>query len=66
MPWFVIYPLGSSFSYESNPAKYKGTKWIVDTLVYATAKGGNFMVGVGPNGMGSFHSTAVPRSPRFS
>jgi alpha-L-fucosidase len=51
---------------KGNPAKYKGTKWIVDTLVYATAKGGNFMVGVGPNGMGSFHSTTVTRSPRFS
>jgi alpha-L-fucosidase len=59
MPWFVIYPLGSSFSYESNPAKYKGTKWILDNLIDATAKGGNFMVGVGPNGLGSFHPTAV-------
>ena len=59
MPWFVIYPLGSSFSYESNPAKYKGAKWIVDNLVDAASKGGNFMVGIGPNGLGSFHSTAV-------
>ena len=59
MPWFVIYPLGSSFSYERDPAKYKGTKWIVDNLVGATAKGGNFMVGVGPSGDGAFHPTAV-------
>ncbi|KAA6462025.1 twin-arginine translocation signal domain-containing protein [Acidobacteria bacterium AB60] len=59
MPWFVIYPLGSSFSYESDPTRYKGTKWIIDNLVDATAKGGNFMVGVGPDGKGSFHPTAV-------
>jgi alpha-L-fucosidase len=59
MPWFVIYPLGSSFSYESDPDKYKGAKWIIDNLVDATAKGGNFMVGVGPNGQGKFHPTAV-------
>jgi len=59
MPWYVIYPLGSSFTYEPESAKYKGTKWIIDNLVDATAKGGNFMVGVGPNGQGSFHSTAV-------
>jgi alpha-L-fucosidase len=59
MPWFVIYPLGSSFTYEPDPAKYKGTKWIVDNLVDATAKGGNFMVGVGPNGQGAFHPIAV-------
>lgn len=59
MPWFVIYPLGSSFSYEADPAKYKGTEWMIDTLVDTVAKGGNFMVGVGPNGQGSFHPTAV-------
>ena len=59
VPWFVIYPLGSSFSYESDPANYKGAKWIVDNLVDATAKGGNFMVGVGPDGHGSFHPTAI-------
>ena len=45
MPWFVIYPLGSSFSYESDAAKYKGAGWIVRNLIDATAKGGNFMVG---------------------
>jgi alpha-L-fucosidase len=59
MPWFVIYPLGPSFSYESDPGKYKGAKWMIDNLVDATAKGGNFMVGVGPNGRGSFHPAAV-------
>ena len=59
MPWFVIYPLGSSFSYESDAAKYKGAQWIVHNLIDAVAKGGNFMVGVGPSGQGSFHPTAV-------
>lgn len=59
MPWFVIYPLGRSFSYESDASQYKGTQWIVRTLVDVAAKGGNFMVGVGPNGAGSFHPTAV-------
>jgi alpha-L-fucosidase len=59
MPWFVIDPLGSSFSYESDPSKYKGAAWIVRNLVDTVAKGGNFMVGVGPDGLGSFHPTAV-------
>ena len=59
MPWFVIYPLGSSFSYEQDPSKYKGTKWIINNLVDATAKGGNFMLGVGPNGNGEFHPEAI-------
>jgi alpha-L-fucosidase len=58
MPWFVIYPLGSSFSYEEDASKYKGTRWTISSLVDTVAKGGNFMVGVGPSGQGSFHTTA--------
>src|SRR5579862_4959341 len=38
-PWFTIYPLGTDFSYDPDAAKYKGTKWIVDNLVDAVAKG---------------------------
>src|SRR5208283_2044140 len=50
---------GSSFSYESDAAKYKGADWIVRNLIDAVAKGGNFMVGVGPSGQGAFHPEAV-------
>ncbi len=59
MPWFVIYPLASSFSYDPDPSKYKGTGWIVRNLVDIVAKGGNFMVGAGPSGQGSFHPAAI-------
>lgn len=58
-PWFVIYPLGSSFSYDSDATKYKGAKWVVRNLIDAAAKGGNFMVGIGPEGNGKFHETAI-------
>ena len=58
-PWFCIYPLGSDFSYEPDAAKYKGTKWIVDTLVDTVAKGGGLMVGVGPSANGEFHPEAI-------
>lgn len=58
-PWFVIYPLGTSFSYEPIAENYKGSAWIVRSLVDAVAKGGNFMVGIGPDGNGRFHPTAV-------
>ena len=57
-PWFVIYPLGSSFSYESDAALHKGPQWIVSNIIDCAAKGGNFMVGVGPDGDGQFHPTA--------
>jgi alpha-L-fucosidase len=58
-PWFVIYPLGSSFSYEPISGNYKGAAWIVRNLVDSVAKGGNFMVGIGPDGDGRFHPTAI-------
>ena len=58
-PWFVIYPLGSSFSYEPVSGNYKGAAWIVRNLVDSVAKGGNFMVGIGPDGEGRFHPTAI-------
>lgn len=58
-PWFVIYPLGSSFSYERAAGNYKGAAWAVRNLIDTVAKGGNFMVGIGPDGDGRFHPTAV-------
>lgn len=58
-PWFCIYPLGSDFSYEPDAAKYKGTKWILNTLIDTVAKGGGLMVGVGPSAHGEFHPEAV-------
>jgi alpha-L-fucosidase len=59
MPWFEIFPLGSSFSYEADASKYKGGGWIVKTLVDIVAKGGNFMVGIGPDANGRFHPQAI-------
>jgi alpha-L-fucosidase len=59
MPWMVIYPLGSGFSYDPVDKNYKGAKWIVNNLVDTVAKGGNFMVGIGPDKDGRFHPTAI-------
>jgi alpha-L-fucosidase len=59
MPWFVIYPLARSFSYDPDPARYKGGGWIVRNLVDAVAKGGGFMVGIGPDAQGRFHPAAI-------
>ncbi len=59
MPWMVIYPLANAFSYDPVAAHYKGAKWVIDNLVDCAAKGGNFMVGIGPDGDGRFHPAAV-------
>jgi alpha-L-fucosidase len=59
IPWMVIYPLGSSFSYDPHAENYKGAAWIVKNVVDTVAKGGNFQIGVGPDGRGRFHPEAV-------
>ncbi len=59
MPWMVIYPLGSSFSYEPVDFLHKGAEWIIHNLISSVAKGGNFMVGIGPDETGWFHPRAI-------
>ena len=59
MPWFVIYPLGKSFSFRGPTDHFKGGDWIITNLVDAVAKGGNFMVGIGPDADGKFPSEIV-------
>ena len=58
-PWFCIYPLGTNFSYDPDPANYRGAKWIIDNLVDTVAKGGGLMVGVGPSANGELHPEAI-------
>lgn len=55
----MIYPLGGSFSYDVDSDNYKGAKWIIDNLTDVVAKGGCFMVGIGPDENGRFHPEAV-------
>jgi alpha-L-fucosidase len=59
MPWMVIYPLATSFSYDPDAAKYKGSKWVINNLIDSVAKGGNFMVGVSPDENGLWHPKAI-------
>lgn len=59
MPWMVIYPLARSFSYDPVGKNYKGWHWIIRNLIDCAAKGGSFMVGIGPDEHGRFHPSAV-------
>jgi len=59
MPWMVIYPLANTFSYDPDEGRYKGSEWIIRNLVETAAKGGNFMVGIGPDENGFWHPKAV-------
>jgi len=59
MPWMVIYPLASGFSFDPDAAQYKGAKWIVDNIIDTASKGGSFQVGIGPDASGRFHPAAI-------
>lgn len=62
MPWMTIYPLVKGdgiWSYEPDASKYKDGAWILENLVDTVAKGGNFMVGIGPEATGLFHPKAI-------
>lgn len=62
MPWMVIFPLAKGdgiWSYEPDGTRYKNGTWIITNLVDTVAKGGNFMVGIGPDATGLFHPKAV-------
>jgi alpha-L-fucosidase len=59
MPWMVIYPLASGFSFDPVASNYKGARWIVHNIIDTAAKGGSFQVGIGPDGAGRFHPAAV-------
>jgi alpha-L-fucosidase len=58
MPWFVIYPYGHWFSFGTND-HFKGPAWIINNLTDIVAKGGNFMVGIGPDATGQFAPEAL-------
>jgi alpha-L-fucosidase len=59
MPWMVIKTLGDIFAYDPVAEHYKGTQWAVNQLVDCVAKGGSFMVCIGPDTNGKFHPEAV-------
>jgi alpha-L-fucosidase len=59
MPWMRICLLGDIFSYDPVAEHYKGTQWVVSNLIDCVAKGGSFMVCIGPDANGKFHPEAV-------
>jgi alpha-L-fucosidase len=59
MPWMSICLLGKIFAYDPVAENYKGTKWVINHLIDCVAKGGSFMVCLGPDCNGKFHPEAV-------
>ncbi|MDR3232890.1 MAG: alpha-L-fucosidase [Planctomycetaceae bacterium] len=59
MPWMSICLLGKIFAYDPKAENYKGAGWVIHNLIDCVAKGGSFMVCIGPDAKGKFHPTAV-------
>jgi alpha-L-fucosidase len=59
MPWMSICLLGKQFSYDPKAENYKGAPWVIHNLIDCVAKGGSFMVCLGPDEKGNFHPTAM-------
>ncbi len=58
-PWMVIHTLSDQFAFDPQAERYRPGTWIVENLVDIVAKGGNFMVSIGPDANGDFHPAAV-------
>jgi alpha-L-fucosidase len=59
MPWMSICLLGKIFAYDPVAENYKGAPWVIHNLIDCVAKGGSFMVCIGPDAKGKFHPTAM-------
>ena len=57
MAWQVIHCLSKRnyFGYEPDPQYIRGGDWIVSKLIDIVSKGGNLMIGVGPDLAGNWH-----------
>jgi alpha-L-fucosidase len=61
MAWQVIHTLSTRdrFAYEPDPAYLRGGDWIVSRLIDIVSKGGNLMIGIGPDRTGAWHPKAL-------
>ncbi len=59
-PWETCMSMGDSWSYSDNDV-YKSTNKLIHNLIDIVAKGGNYLLNVGPGPDGRLHPTAVQR-----
>ena len=59
-PWETCMSMGDSWSYVEND-NYKSTRKLIHTLIDIVAKGGNYLLNVGPDADGRLPETALQR-----
>jgi alpha-L-fucosidase len=60
-PWESCITLCDSWYHTGTGEKYKSAAWAIQTLVKIVAKGGNLLLGIGPDKTGEFASDAYDR-----
>lgn len=59
-PWESNIQLTKGWGWRKN-TEYKSSRWIINTLIEITAKGGSFLVGIGPTPQGTIEEEAIVR-----
>ncbi|MEJ5350814.1 MAG: alpha-L-fucosidase [Melioribacteraceae bacterium] len=59
-PWETCMPMTPSWSYEPN-LEYKSTRQLIHSLIKIVARGGNFLLNIGPKPDGEFEEEAYNR-----
>jgi len=62
-PWETCMTMGNSWSYVPND-QYKPTNTIIHNLIDIVAKGGNYLLNIGPGPDGEWHDAAYVRLER--
>jgi len=60
-PWESCITLGDSWYHTGPGEHYKSLNWVISTLVKIVAKGGNLLLGIGPDKTGEFAPEAYER-----
>ncbi len=59
--WETCMTLNDTWGYRSDDANWKSTKTLIQMLCDINSKGGNFMLNIGPDGLGQFPPACVDR-----
>ncbi|MCL2707892.1 MAG: alpha-L-fucosidase [Defluviitaleaceae bacterium] len=61
MPWMALNLIANTSAYDPEAANYKDAGWIIRNMLDAVSKGGNYMIGAGPDKTGLWHPEAIKR-----
>ncbi len=64
-PWETCMTMGSSWAYNPDEKAWKSPSALIRNLLSVVARGGNYLLAVGPTGLGTFPPEAVERLQRI-